>query len=331
VLEMDLIMLGVNKRSYKKHFEDIKFNNHSCVKHMNNVYIFNKGSLYCFDLAKDDMYTLKPLLFTPEPVKCVNLIITDGYLYMIGAMKYYDDCFIFKTPLENLQLMGDKQVSYDTLLNNKDHSDMILVLNWDDRNKEIFLNKKVMYNFSFQLKNILISYSQNSNYFYFNDCSFIGVYNTLKFIYSDFNDNINAYDLEIISEMIDIIIKYRSKSLLLIVLARLSITNENAIILYELALKHNLDDLKERAFGFISENLGLMFKKEKYVSESPELKKILYENYFCTHSITIQANCLGFDVKSIASSTLNAEKILEMKELCQDNKLVFCLNCKKII
>jgi hypothetical protein len=217
------------------------------------------------------------------------------------------------------------------LLNNKDYSDMILVLNWDDRNKEIFINKKVMYNFSFQLKNILISYSHNSNYFNFNDCSFIGVYNTLKFIYSNFTDNINNYDLEIISEMIDIIIKYRSKSLLLIVLSYLNITNDNALILYELALKHNINDLKERTFGYISQNIPLLFKKEKNVNESMELKKSLYENYFCNHAIVIQASCLSFDIKNIVTSTLTSEKLLEIKEMCQDNKLSFCIGCKKIV
>jgi hypothetical protein len=188
-----------------------------------------------------------------------------------------------------------------------------------------------MYNFSLPLKNILISYSHNSNYFNFNDFSFIGVYNTLKYIYSNFNENINNLDLEIIIEMIDIIIKYRSKSLLLIVLSHLNINNENAMILYELAIKHEIPELKERCFGYISENMGSMFKKEKYVSESIELKRILYENYFCSHSITLQASCLGFDIKNIVSVTLTSDKLMEIQDLCKNNKLVFCLNCKKII
>jgi hypothetical protein len=188
-----------------------------------------------------------------------------------------------------------------------------------------------MYNFSIQLKNILISYSHNSNFFNFNDFSFVGVYNTLKYIYSNFNENINNLDPVILNEMIDVIIKYRSKSLLQIVLSHLNINNENAVALYELAMKHSLDDLKERACAYIGENISGLFKREKHVSESFELKKLLYENYFCSHPLTIEASCFKFDIKNISSMTLTSEKLMEIKDLSQDNKLVFCLNCKKII
>jgi hypothetical protein len=65
----------------------------------------------------------------------------------------------------------------------------------------------------------MINYSQNSNYYNFNDVSFIGVYNTLKFIYSNFNENVGNLETEIIQEMIDIIIKYRARSLLNILIS----------------------------------------------------------------------------------------------------------------
>jgi hypothetical protein len=217
------------------------------------------------------------------------------------------------------------------LLNNKEYSDIIFVLSLDERDKEMFVNKKVMFNFSLPLKNIMINYSQNSNYFNFHDFSFIGVYNSLKFIYSNFNENLNNLDMEIINEMIDIIIKYRAKALLLIVLDRLTISNENVLSLYELALKHNLEELKTQTYSYIGENLDYLFKKEKNVEESFGLKKLLFENYFCSHSITIQANCLGFDIKNITSTTLSSENLMEIKDICKNNKMTFCLNCKKII
>jgi hypothetical protein len=118
LFELDSIMLTMNKRKYKKLFEDVKFSNHACVKHMNNIYIYNKSQFYSYDIVKDEVSLLKPLLFSPEPVKSVNLFICNNYLFAIGTMKHYDDCFIFKTQLDNLQPNSDttKQLSYDVKL-----------------------------------------------------------------------------------------------------------------------------------------------------------------------------------------------------------------------
>jgi hypothetical protein len=108
-------MLNVNKRKYKKFTEDIKFNNHACFRYLNSIYIFNGKNLYTYDITNDELFLLKPLLFSPEPVKYLSLFISNGFLFLIGTMKYMDDCFIFKTQIENLQPQLDltKPVSYD--------------------------------------------------------------------------------------------------------------------------------------------------------------------------------------------------------------------------
>lgn len=61
---------------------------------------------------------------------------------------------------------------------------------------------------------MLLSYSNNSNYFTFNDASFISIYNILKWIYSNFTENLGNLDIEIINEMIDFLTKYKANSLL---------------------------------------------------------------------------------------------------------------------
>ena len=186
-----------------------------------------------------------------------------------------------------------------------------------------------MYNFSLPLKNIIINYAQNSNYYNFNDVSFIGVYNTLKFIYSNFNDNISTYDPEIIQEMIDIIIRYRAKSLLNISLHHIKLTHENALSFFEIANKYNLTEFKKKTYDYMSENLhNGIFMKEKNLNESYDFKKILFENYFCSHQITIQLNTIGIEVKNLNGMTMSQDKFAEFKNLSNN---IECLVLKKII
>jgi hypothetical protein len=141
-----LILSKWSKRNYKKQEDEIKFNNHSTIHYKDNIIIFNKNIFYNYDLNSNELSTIRPLLFTPEAEKNTILTIINNCLYVIGKIKHYDDCFIFKTNIDNfytkLNIIKDK--SYEVLLNNKDYSDIIFVLNAGDRNREIHVNKKVM-------------------------------------------------------------------------------------------------------------------------------------------------------------------------------------------
>jgi hypothetical protein len=81
--------------------------------------------------VKDEIYQLKPLLFTPEPVKYTNLFITENHLYLVGTMKHYDDCFIFKTAIENLQ--PDNKQNYDVNLHNPGFAQQQRLFRYDSR------------------------------------------------------------------------------------------------------------------------------------------------------------------------------------------------------
>jgi hypothetical protein len=340
IFEYDFSSQKLNKKQYIKILNDVKFSNCSSCLYKECIIIHNKGNFYNLDLTTHELSMLKPLLFNPNASKDSILLIHNNFLFIISKFQHYEDCIIFKTSVDNLipKWNSMKEISYEMLLNNKECSDIVFLLNAGDKNREILVNKKVMYNFSSPLKNIIINCAQNSNYYNFNDVSFFGVYNTLKFIYSNFNDNISSYEIEIIQEMIDIIVRYRAKSLLNITLSHIKLTNENALVFYELALKFNLNEFKKFTFNFISENLqnasgtnAGLFSKDKNVNEGPELKKILFENYFCIHPITIQVNTIGFDIKNLSQITVTSERFADIKELCKDNKIYFCLNCKKVI
>jgi hypothetical protein len=327
--------LQFTRKQISKLIDDVKFCNFSlsmCRDKDYMIYVYNKNCFYLLDLQNSEISMLKPLLFNPECVKDSFLTFYNNNLYIIGKCKYYDDCFIFKTHQENLISKWNclKENSYEMFLNNKECSDIIV--NTGDKNREICVNKKIMYNFSFPLKTIIMNLSQKSNKFSFDDVSFIGVYNTLKFIYSNFTDNISIYDIEIVQEMIDIIIRYRAKSLLMIVLSKMKTTSENAIQLYEIANKFNLKDFKQNTYNFIAQNLPYMFSKERnFISESIELKRILYDNYFCQHLVTVQVNCLGFDIQNLSQTNITNEKIEGLKEICNNNKMQFCIFCKKVV
>jgi len=334
LIEFDIINMKFSNKQYSKIIDDVKFSNCCHIQVRDLIYIYNKGAFYCYDLMMNELSMLKPLLFSPKPSKDSSLLCYNGYLYILGKFNHYEDCLIFKTSLDNLipKWNCSKEISYEMLLNNKDCSDIVFVLNSGDKNREIHLNKKVMYNFSLPLKNILINFSQNSNYFKFDDVSFIGLYNTIKFIYSNFNDNISSYEVQILQEMIDIIIRYRAESLLNIIVANINFTYENAVNFYELANKFKIKELKNRAYLYICENMKKgIFYKEKNFNESFAFKKILYEIFFCPHLVKIGVNSMGFDIKNETGAIISQDKLLEMRDYCLDGKIYFCLNCRKMV
>ncbi len=333
IFEFDLVSKKISKKNYIKAADDLVFFNSSLVYHSSSsvVYLHDGENLFSLD-SNFEMTMIKPLLFTPKTQCESTLFIYKDIMYFLGKVLYTDDCFLFKTSLDNLvaKWPAKKDISYEMLLNNKDCSDIVFVLSAGEKNREIHVNKKVMFNFSLPLKNIITNLSQNSNYYNFNDVSFIGVYNTLKFIYSNFNENISSYDPEILQEMIDIIIRYRAKSLLMTMLAYLNITNENALALYDLGCKFNLKEFKERVYNYISENIQSI-QSLNPKTESSELRKLLYENFFCSHMITVVMHTQGWDIRNVTGSRLSQEKFTEIKQLCIEEKIVLCINCKRIV
>lgn len=308
--------------------DNIKFSNHSIYLHNNIIYIHNKGNLYTFDPSSNELSMLKPRIFSPESQTNSSLFIANNFIYVLGKFKCYEDCYVFKTSYENINVKWnfDKLISYENLLNVKECSDMVCSFNNGDKSKEVYLNKKILYNFSLALKKLIINWSQNSNVYIFNDINYITMYNILKFIYSNFNEDISSIEHEILSEIFYVLLRYRAKSLLNIIIDHIVITNEKAVKLYELALKHNLPDFLKKCEKYISENInsGLV------LNESSELKTILYENYFCEHKIYIQCNIAGIDIKNVSQMTMTNDKVNEIKDLSKDGKLMFCLNCKKV-
>jgi len=313
--------------NFSKIENDIKFGFFSCCLYKNLIYIHNNGKLYLYDYEKEEISMLKPRLFEPEAISNTNIFVYNGFLYLIGQFKCYEDCYAFKTSLEkiNIKWNNENLISYENLLNYKDCSDMICSFNNEDKTKELYLNKKILFNFSLALKN-LINCTQKSNVYIFNDINFVTMFNILKFIYSNFNEEISKIDIEILKEIFFVLFRYRAKSLLNIIVSHLKLSNDKVVQFYELAQKYNFQDLMQKCKKYISENLnnGII------MNEGIELKKNFYQNYFCQHKLYIQCNIAGIEIKNIGQVTLTNEKVNEIKELSQGGKLYYCLNCKKV-
>lgn len=311
---------------------DISFYNHAVysIALDNQLLIFTKGNLFLYNITSNDINMIKPRLFSPETSNGSHCCLTviNSYLYLIGKFKCYEDCYVFKTSYENLLIKWnkDKLISYENLLNVKECSDMVCSFNNGDKTKEIYLNRKILFNFSLALKNLIINWSQNSNVYIFNDINYITMYNILKFIYSNFYENISNIEIEILNEMFFVLLRYRAKSLLNIIIDHIQITSDKAVKIYEISLKHSLHDLMKKCEKYISEHLN----SRLVMNEGNELKCVLYENYFCEHKIYVQCNIAGIDIKNISQITITNEKVNEIKEISKNGKLMFCLNCLKV-
>lgn len=107
------------KKNIKNNVDHVKFYNHSTYMFQDLMIIFNKGNIYCFDSFNEGELTIKkPLLFTPENKNQTILCKYNNYLYLIGRMKDYEDCFIFKSPMQNFEKKSQfgKDPNYEVFL-----------------------------------------------------------------------------------------------------------------------------------------------------------------------------------------------------------------------
>lgn len=77
------------------------------------------------------------------------------------------------------------------------------------------------------------------------DVSYIGAFNLLKIIYSNFTENVSNLDIEILKEIFNFMFSYKTTSLINKIVSLIKINNNNAFAVFELALKSGFSDLKE--------------------------------------------------------------------------------------
>lgn len=317
---------AIELTNQKKNLKN-KFGNAISIYYKDNIYIYNKDNLFLFDIKNQEISLLKKRLFAPEIENHASFLIKDKYLYLIGKFINYEDCFIFRTNLDkiNNKYTGNQKTSYEYLLNyNKEshNNDIICYFNSPD-DKKLYLNKMVLINFSLYIKKLLTH--KNINLY---DTNYNTMILILKWIYNNFEDfnssnNINA---DVYKDIIYILIKYKAKSLLNIFINNININNNNCMNLYDISNKYDLTKLNQRCHKYISENLGNTVN----FNESLDLKKKIYENFFCEHKIYIECSVQNLNLHNYSKTIVTNDMVDYMKNLNKNGKLFYCLNCNKV-
>ena len=89
---------------------------------------------------------------------------------------------------------------------------------------------------------------------------------------------------------------------------------------------YDLTKLNQRCHKYISENLG----NSVNFNESLDLKKKIYENFFCEHKIYIECSVQNLNLHNYSKTIVTNDMVDYMKNLNKNGKLFYCLNCNKV-
>ena len=315
-----------------------KFGQAYSIYYKDNIYIYNKDNLFLYDYKNQDFSVLKKRMFYPEIEGHGTFFIYDKYLYLIGKFINYDDCFLFRTNIDkiNIKNNGIQKISYEYLINNninnsKDTNDILCEFNYPEE-KKLFLNKIILSNFSINMKNIIINSCNNKHHGSVTlfDINYQSLLIIFKWIYNNFDDVSNLSN-DIYKDIIDILFKFKAISLINIYINKINLNENNTLLLYELGNKYELNKLINKCKNFISNCLNSK-NNDKILSfnESNEIKKNLYENYFCEHKLYMECLVTNLNIHNMAMININNDKLDHIKQLNKHGKLFYCLNCNKI-
>jgi hypothetical protein len=274
-------------------------------------------------------------MFAHEIEGNINMFIYEKYLYLLGKFKNFDDCYLFRTNLDkiNTENKESQKINYENILNynkEKDINDILCEFNNQD-DKKIYLNKIFLSNFSSNIRNILNNnkFQNRINLININQQTFLII---IKWIFNNFEENISNLPNDTYKTIFNFFSKYKAKSLMNIFISKININENNALFLYELGKKLNLNTLSSKAHNYISKNLGTK-NSDKILSsnnETKEFKQKLYENYFCDHKLYIECMTNNLDIHNESNSLINNEQLNAIKNLNKNGKLFYCLNCYKV-
>ena len=152
----------------------------------------------------------------------------------------------------------------------------------------------------------------------------------LKWIYNNFDDISNLSN-DNYKDIFYILFKLKATSLINIFISKINLNENNALLLYELGNKYDLDKLTEKCKIYISNCLNSK-NNDKFLSlnENNEIKKSLYENYFCEHKLYMECSITNLNIHNLTMVNINDSKLEQIKQLNKNGLLFYCLNCYKI-
>ena len=304
------------------------------VFYKENIYLYNKDEMFLFDYKKNEINLLQKRIFAPEIEGNTSLFIFEKYVYLFGKFKYYDDCYLFRTYLEKLdnKFKENKKIDFENVINNikiEDNNNILYELNNKEENNS-YLNKVILANISSNLRNILNN-NKSQNKIIFNKINYQAFLIIIKWIYSNYDENINNLSNDTYKNIFNFFIKYKAKSLINIFISKININDANALFLFELGNKHKLDNLSLKAHKYISEKI-ILKNSDKILSlnEPKEFKQKLYENYFCEHKLYIECMINNLEIRNNSNLKINNEQLENIKNVNKNGKLYYCINCCKV-
>ena len=339
IIKIQIKENGIIELIYQKKISKNKFGQAFSVYYKDNIYIYNKDILYLYDYKNQDISVLKKRMFSPEIEGHGAIFIHDKFLYLVGKFINYDDCFLFRTNLDkiNLKNIGTQKINYENLLNNinnsKDINDILCEFNSPEE-KKYYLNKTVLSNFSLNIKNqINNSYKNNKHQGIINlyDINSQALLIIFKWIYNNFEDISNNLSNDVYKDIFNILFKFKAMCLINIFISKINLNENNALLLYELGNKYELKKLIIKCKKYITNCLNSKnSEKVLSLSENNEIKKKMYENYFCEHKIYMECSVTNLNIHNLSMGNINNEKLDYIKQLNKNGKLFYCLNCNKI-
>ena len=316
-----------------------KFGNAFTTYYKDNIYIYNKDMLFLYDYKNQDISISKKRIFAPEIERYGTFLIHDNYLYLIGKFVNYDDCYLFKTSLDkiNVKYTGNQKISYEYLLNNinnsKDINDILCEFNNPD-DKKLYLNKLMLSNFSINMKNQIINTCNNhklQNILNLNDINYQTLIIIIKWIYNIFGGMPTNLNNDIYKDIFTILLKFKAKSLINILIDNLNINENNALLFYELGNKYTLQKLVTKCHKYISDLLNSK-NSDKILTfnESNEIKKKMYEHFFCEHKLYMECSVTNLNIHNLTMININNDKLDNIKQMNKNGKLFYCLNCNQV-
>jgi hypothetical protein len=264
--------------------------------------------------------------------------VRDKFLYLIGKFVNYDDCYIFRTNIDkiNIKYTGTQKINYEHLLNNinnsRDNNDISCDFNIPE-DKKLYLNKIVLSNFSVHIKNLISNNINNKTQssINLNDINYQTLLIIFKWIYNNFQDITNNLTDDTYKDILYILFRYKAKSLINIFISNININDNNVLLLYDLSNKYDLKKLSSKCHKYISECLNSKNSdKILFFNENNDIKKKLYENYFCEHKLYMECSVTNLNIHNLTMTNVNNEKLDNIKQLNKNGKLYYCLNCNKV-
>ena len=323
--------------SYVKNKNNNNISGKICsVFYKENIYLYNKDDMFLFDYKKNEIILLQKRIYAPEIEGNTNMFILENYIYLFGKFRYYDDCYLFRTNLENIdnKYKENQKIDIENIINNikieeKNSVSFLYEFNNKEGNNDN-LNKIILANISSNLRNI-INNNKSQHEIIFNKINYQTFLIIIKWIYTNYEDNISDLPNDTYKNVFNFFLKYKAKSLINIFISKIDINATNALFLYELGNKYKLNNLSLKAHKYISEKI-ILKNNDKILSinESKEFKQKLYENYFCEHKLYIECMINNLDIHNNTNLQINNEQLDNIKNLNKKGKLHYCLNCYKV-